>query len=141
MTKKEQGSQSDILKSDSSGLLTDLDMMRLGQGISKAEADWAIAKAQRDLTASIFKVKLEGCERVGLERGLEVIEMQAIIDRLNTECQARMERIFRWGNEMCNDHRNPEWPKELGGGKVKLQGTKRRRCSKCWQALKEGIDG
>ena len=88
---------------DEGGLLTDEEcrLVELRMGES---LNWCqpILKAQRDLTASIK----------------------------DAECQDRVERIFKEGDESC-DGDDTHW------GTIYIPPKEKRECPECWQALKE----
>lgn len=49
------------------------------------------------------------------------------------------DKIYHWGQVLCNEHNKRKVPEEIGGGFVTLNRVKRRHCNFCWQALqKEG---
>lgn len=89
-----------------------------------------IAKAQRDLTASIKDARIKELEAINERHRILNGELRDTIKGKDAECQARVERIFAWAIEPC-----PHWA-DVNEKVIK------RDCALCWQELKkqEGID-
>ncbi len=60
-----------------------------------------------------------------------------LVEVRGTAKEQERERIWAWGHLMCGiyEHTNIPIPKEMGGGMIKKENRRRRRCIECWNTL------
>ena len=130
------------LKPDESRLLSPNEFTKALKSLAKdnvipvriGRIDRAVMKAQRDLTASIKDAEFAK-EKELIFNPDWVPDVQAMLREFNesvieikAECQGRVERIFKAGEEWC-----PHGSQDDSG----YGWTYRHQCYDCWQALKQ----